>query len=265
MMQTSLAGVREATDVVAGRIAGMVRGLPDASIPIPRSEWTVGEAAAHLAFTTLGLAMMARGLAIPYGDGTQAGLQIANELALEGYTERDTDVLADDLLEHTRMVFDEAAVQPADRICPTPMGDLGVDGLCAYVLTHQSMHGSAISTALRKPWPFEGGHIEHMWPFIAHVLPKVLAPGAADGLEAVVEIDFGTGFRFALSFDGRAVVATREVPDAVDCRISGDAQTLFLVLVKVILPEEAIEAGDMELEGPRAQLGIVLPDLFNIP
>lgn len=259
------AGVRAATETVAQRIADMVRDAPDAALPIPRSDWTVGDAAAHLAFTTLGLAMMARGLAIPYGDGTRAGLAEANELALDGFSERDTAVLADELLDHTRMVFDEAAVQPPDRICPTPMGELGIDGLCAYVLTHQAMHGSAISTALRRPWPFEPGHIEHMWPFLAHVLPKVALPEAARGLTACIQIDFGTGFSFALNFDDGRLTASREPAGPVDCRISGDAQELFVVLVKIITPEEAVEAGDMILEGPRAQLGLVLPDLFDIP
>src|SRR5713226_5378411 len=117
-----MAAVQRAAESIAGRVAGMVRGLPDMNLPIPNSEWTVGEAAAHLAFTTLGMAMMARGLVIPYGDGTREGLALANEVALEGFSERDGAVLADRMVEATAMLFDEAAAQPPDRICTTPMG-----------------------------------------------------------------------------------------------------------------------------------------------
>src|SRR5713226_786431 len=117
-----MAAVQRAAESIAGRVAGMVRGLPDMNLPIPNSEWTVGEAAAHLAFANLGMAMMARGLEIPYGDGTRAGLQEANAVALEGFTERDGAVLADRMVAAVGMVFEEARVQPPDRVCVTPMG-----------------------------------------------------------------------------------------------------------------------------------------------
>ena len=243
----------------------MIRDLPDRAIPIPRSEWTVCDAAAHLAFTNLGLAMMARGLEIPYGDGTREGLAEANEVALEGFGERDASVLAQRIVAGAHMVFAEAAVQPPDRVCFTPMGPMNIDGLTSYLLVHQAMHGSAIATALQAPWPFDPDHVELMWPFIAHVVPRVVRSEAAAGLTACFELQFGENFGVAVMFDEGELTIARSPSRPVDCRLSADPQTLFLVLVKILPTGEAVERGDLTISGPRAELGTMLIDLFNIP
>ena len=65
LVVADVTAVQQAAETIAGRVAAMVRDLPDVNIPIPNSEWRVSEAAAHLAYANLGMAMMARGLAIP--------------------------------------------------------------------------------------------------------------------------------------------------------------------------------------------------------
>lgn len=262
---TGLARTAGAAQAQAQRIAAMITGLDDIDVLIPGSEWSVAETAAHLAFTTLGLAMMARGLAIPYGDGTREGLAGANAVALEGFSERDGAVLARELEEHTRMVFDEAAVAPPDRICPTPMGEVGIDGLTAYVLTHQAMHGSAIARAAGSPPPFEPDDVELMWPFIAHVLPRVASREAVAGLTACVQLAFGDRFSFAIMFNDGEVTTARLPGTPVDCRISGDPRTLFCVLVRMLPIEDGIARGDLTLDGPRPDVGRHLADFFDIP
>jgi hypothetical protein len=261
---TELAARRAACETVAGRIAGMIRGA-DPYRPIPGSEWTVGEAAAHLTFTTMGLAMMARGLAIPYGDGTREGLAEANDVALEGFSERNLDTLATGLIANTRMAFDEAEAAPAGQVCPTPMGDVGIDGLTGYVLTHQAMHGSAIAEALRAPLPFDADHVELMWPFIHHVLGKVALPARTLGLHATFEVRFTDRFGFAVTMDNGSLRAEGTASGPVDCEISGDAQMLFLVLVKILDAGDALQQGALHLSGPRAELGLTLMDFFSIP
>lgn len=256
---------RAACEAVARRIAAMLRSGVDPNRPIPHSEWTVGEAAAHLAFTTLGLGMMARGIQIPYGDGTREGLQEANLVALEGYSERDLQVLADELLTHTGIVFDEASAAPPDQICVTPMGTVGIDGLTAYVLTHQAMHGSAISTALGAPLPFEPDDVALMWPFIRHALGQVLVPELATDLVATFAFQVTGTFSFGLRLGNGALESMSPAPAQADCVISGDAQALFLLLIKILDVEEAIKEGRLRLSGPRAELGFYLMDLFNIP
>lgn len=257
--------VREAAVRNAARIADMVRHLRGTDIRIPRSDWTVGDAAAHLAFTTLGMAMMARGLEIPYGDGTREGLAVANEVALEGFSERDGAELAQRIVEGARMVFDEAAVQPPDRVCATPMGAMPLDGLLAYLLMHQAMHGSAMATAVDAPWPFDAEDVALMWPFLEHVLPRIVAEEAAAGVTTCYELHFGDVLGFAMMFDsGRLTVAPNAARPA-DCILGADPQSLLLIIAKVITVEDAIKDAQLQLSGPRAELGFTLPDLLNMP
>jgi uncharacterized protein (TIGR03083 family) len=256
---------RVACETVAGRIAAMITAHPDPARRIPRSDWTVGEAAAHLAFTTLGLAMMARGLAIPYGDGTRAGLAEANAVALDGYSERDLATLAAELIVNTRIVFQEAAAAPPDQVCLTPMGTVGLDGLTAYVLTHQAMHGSAIATALGAPLPFDADHLPLMWPFLQHALGQVLASEEAAGLTASFALRVTGSFSVGITLSAGRLTFGCPAPAVVDCELSGDPQVLFLLLIKLLDAGEALQAGTLHLSGPRAELGLRLMELFDVP
>ena len=265
LVVADVTAVQQAAETIAGRVAAMVRDLPDVNIPIPNSEWRVSEAAAHLAFANLGMAMMARGLEIPYGDGTREGLAVANAVALEGFTERDGAILADRMVAAARMVFDEARVQPPDRICPTPMGRMPVATLTSYLAVHEAMHGSAIATAAGAPWPFDPGHVPLMWPFISYVLPRVTDAVQMAGLTACFELRFGDVFTCALMVQNGTVEPALTPSRPPDCIVAGDAQSLFLVIVKIFTMQDAVDAGDITLSGPRPDLGLRLPDLFNIP
>jgi hypothetical protein len=211
------------------------------------------------------MAMMARGLEIPHGDGTREGLAVANAVALEGFTERDGAILADRMVAAARMVFDEARVQPPDRICPTPMGRMPVATLTSYLAVHEAMHGSAIATAVGAPWPFDPEHLPLMWPFLAYVLPKVVDVVEVAELTACFELRFGDVFTCALMIGAGSVEPDMTPSRPPDCIVSGDAQSLFLVLVKVLTMQGAVDAGDITLSGPRPDLGLRLPGLFNIP
>ena len=260
-----ITAVQQAAETIAGRVAAMVRDLPDVNIRIPNSEWLVSEAAAHLTYANVGMAMMARGLEIPHGDGTREGLAVANALSLEGFTERDGAVLADRMVAGAKMVFDEAAVQPPDRICPTPMGRMPVETLTSYLVVHEAMHGSAIATAVGAPWPFEPEHVPLMWPFLAYVLPKVVDVVEVAGLTACFELRFGDVFTCALTIHDGSVETALTPSRPPDCIVSGDAQSLFLVLVKVLTMQGALDTVDITLSGPRPNLGLRLPDFFNVP
>jgi hypothetical protein len=260
-----MAVVQQAAETIAGRVAAVVRDIPDVNLRIPHSEWNVGEAAAHLAFANLGMAMMARGLEIPYGDGTREGLAVANEIALEGFTERDGAVLADRMVAGARMVFDEARAQPPDRICATPMGPMPVETLVSYLAVHEAMHGSAIATAVGAPWPFDPEHVAIMWPFISYVMPRVVDPVQIAGVSACYELHFGDDFTCALMVDDGSVQAALIPSRTPDCIVSGDAHVLFLVIVKVLTMQGAVDADDLQLSGPNPELGFRMADYFNIP
>ncbi|MGH2689544.1 MAG: hypothetical protein ACRDKW_12145, partial [Actinomycetota bacterium] len=150
-------------------------------------------------------------------------------------------------------------------MCPTPMGDMDIGIFSCYLLMHQLMHGCAIASALDEPHPFEARHLELVWPFVQYVLPLV-ANGNAGGLDACVELRLSDGsFGFAVMFDGGQVTADRSPTRPVDCTLTADPLPGFLTLVKILPLEAAVADGSVTLSGPRPELGLRLPDLFDIP
>jgi hypothetical protein len=145
------------------------------------------------------------------------------------------------------------------------MGRMPVATLTSYLAVHEAMHGSAIATAVGAPWPFDPEHLPLMWPFLAYVLPKVVDVVEVAELTACFELRFGDVFTCALMIGAGSVEPDMTPSRPPDCIVSGDAQSLFLVLVKVLTMQGAVDAGDITLSGPRPDLGLRLPGLFNIP
>jgi hypothetical protein len=254
----------EAALGVVNRVADLVRDLPDTNIPIPNSDWTVGEAAAHLAYTNIGFSLMARGMEVPHGDGTIEGFADANEVSLMGFVERDGAVLAHRLADGARLALEEAQARPAGLICPTPMGRMPVAGLMSYLLTHNLMHGCAIAEALEAPYPYERGNLEHTWPFLNHAFGGRNEP-TADGALAQIELKGGDELHFTIAVTPVGLVVVSSPDEHVDCVISADPLTLFLVLMKLLPLDEAVDRGSMVLEGPNPQAGSALIESFQVP
>lgn len=248
---------------VAELLAAMVRDLPDTNIPIPGSEWTVGEQAAHLAYTNVGLAIMARGLFIPYADGTREGFREANADSLDGYPDRDGALLAGRIVEGARAFVAEAAAQPPGEMYQTPMGTMDLDTFRAYVLTHNLMHGCAMADGLGLPSPFEPRHAALVWPFLAHALPLMLHEDA--GLEGTIELTVEGCFSAALVLGGGTARVEDAAPGQVDCHLSADPLTFFRVILRMQAVDDAVRRGTLRLTGPRPELGAQLPDHLEVP
>ena len=151
--------VGETARGVVEEIASMLQGVEDTSIPVPRSEWTVGDHGAHLAYTNIGFGMFAMGLEYPFGDGTRAGLAEANESFLYGFDERGGPELAQHLRVGVKNFLAQVAVQPPDKECFSPLGRMPLSTLTSYFLIHNLMHGAAISAGLNRPFPARPEHM----------------------------------------------------------------------------------------------------------
>lgn len=246
---------------VAERVAAMVRDLPDTAIPIPGSEWTVGETAAHLAFTNIGLAMMARGLFIPYADGTREGFAEANAVSLEGYPDRDGALLAGRIVDGVRRFLAEAAAQPPGETYVTPMGEMDMDTFRSYVLTHNLMHGCAMADGLGVPHPYEPAHAPMVWRFLSHAITTL---GRGVELEASLELHVEGAFDATLVF-ARGAVSVEPPGRTADATVWMDPVTFFLVVVQLISPADAMARGGMRVAGPRPELGTQFWTMYEVP
>jgi hypothetical protein len=250
---------------VGARLAGMLQDLQDTDIAIPGSEWTVGETAAHLAYTNVGLTLMAKGFVIPYGDGTAAGLAEANALSLDAYPVREGPLLARGIVDGLKSFVAEAAAQPPGGVYETPMGTVDMGTLEAYVLTHNLMHGCAIAQGVGAPPPFSPDHAALAWPFLSHMMPVVFDRSASDGVRGRVRIDVeGSMSADVVLEDGDVRVESAGSAPA-DCYLAADPLTFFLVWVRLLKAADAVERGDMTIRGDRPDLGLLLQTLLVVP
>lgn len=244
----------------------MLANLDDTAIPIPRSEWTVGETGAHLAFAAIGFSMFARGLFYPYGDGTPQSLADANETALMGFTERAGPELAHHLLEATRNFLAEVGTRSPDQSCPSPLGEMPLGTLTSYFLAHNLMHGCAMSAALNEDFVFRAEHLPYVWPFLRYALEgPMIDPEALGDTSACVQVRVPDAFDFAISFSNREAKLLRSPPASVDCTIEVDAVHLFLILTKMLSVQEVIDLGRLTVSGPDPGLAVRFMDFFFIP
>jgi uncharacterized protein (TIGR03083 family) len=260
------APLHEALQTLAGRIAGMIRDLPDTNIQIPRTEWTVGEAAAHLAVTKGWAVRVFTGEDdLRYGDGTIDSLAPTNARYLSEFQERDGGRLAEVIVEATESFVQAASAMPANRVFETPMGRMDTTTAMSYMLTHLMMHGGAIAKAMRRPYPIDPIHVELALPFLIHAMPLIVDRKAAGHLNACFYLRFRGGSRVAVTvIDGEAVVET--IPSRrVDCYISADPVAFFLVATGLESHWRLIARGKLMTWGRRPWLAVRLPTLFVVP
>ncbi|MDQ4148477.1 MAG: DinB family protein [Actinomycetota bacterium] len=252
-----------ARDVVE-EIAGMLEALPDTNIPVPRSEWTVGEHGAHLAFANIGFGMFAMGLEYPYGDGTKAGLSEANDAALYGFPERGGPELAQHLVTATDNFLAQLQVRSPDDECPSPLGRMPLRTLVSYYLIHNLMHGCAISAALEHPFPTRPEHLPLVWPLILHALPNWVNE-SSKGISGCAQIEVGGVLGAAFEMEDSRLSILDAPTRPVDCYVEAEPIHFFLVMIKLLTVDEAVELGQMRVSGSDPGLFARIMNAIDVP
>lgn len=255
----------EAARVVVNRMADMLDGLAETEIPVPRSEWSVGEHGAHIAFTNIGFGMFAMGLEYLHGDGTRAGLAEANDVALIGFPERDGTALAHHLRTAVETFIGAVRAAPADEEVPSPLGWMPRGTLSSYFLIHNLMHGCAISSGLNKDFPFEPHHLELVWPLIVHAFPNFVNRNAARGVTGTVRISAPGAFEGAFQMESSNLTVLPAPTGPVDCTVEAEPTHLFLVMIKILTVGEAVELEQMKVSGSQPDLFARMMNAIEVP
>lgn len=255
----------DALQAVAAKVADLVEPVVDTSVPLPRSEWTVGEAAAHLAWAQETFTRILRGEAVQHGDKTPEGLAEANAVVLNRYTERGGARLAELIVEWTRAYVQSVAGAPSDLAVPTPMGTMNVDTCSAYMLTHLMMHGAPIAEALHKSNPFGPAEVEQSLAFITYVMPAIVDEEAARGFSACYDVRFRRGPRLAFMFDDGQLTIASAPTRRVDCHISADPVAFLLVGSGMVGQWGQIARGRLMTWGRKPWLALKFTGLFHPP
>ncbi|WP_328723191.1 SCP2 sterol-binding domain-containing protein [Streptomyces sp. NBC_00247] len=288
--------LRQAIRGTADDIATLLRSAPATTAAVPGSEWTIGEAAAHLAMVNELMADLAAGRERPYGDGTPQSLAPANARALAAFGERRAQPLAAMITEQAdaflaavdRATVDRAAVDRAASgttdadtggsaeasdagasdapTLITPLGPMNRAVLASYLLTHMLGHGYDLARALRRPHMLDGDRVGLCMPFILSVMPRVADPAAVARRTARYCVRLrGGGTVFGVDLADGAVVVVEGRPERPDCTLHIDPVAFLLIALGRRAPWRAMARGQVFARGREPWLGPRFPALFTAP
>ena len=262
-------GLGQAIRRSARDIGALLRTVTDTTVHVPGSEWTVGEAAAHLAQANELMAGLAQGHERPYGDGTPQSLAVANERALAAFGERRAQPLADMIVQQADLFLDavaEAVAEgTADRTVATPLGPMGHSVLASYLLTHMLGHGYDLARALGRPHMIDRVRVGLCVPFLMTAMPRVANTAATAGLTVRYALRLRGGPAFGVTFTDGTVDVTPRPPDRPDCTILTEPVTFLLMALGRRTPWRAIARGQVLAWGSRPWLALRFPTLFTAP
>ncbi len=257
------ARTRDAIRVVSGRIAELLRHMPETSRPIPHAEWSVGEAAAHIAETQrlFGELLLNR-IPSPYGDGscTLDDFAPVNLEQVTDFAERDGTRLARLISERTLVYLEASRRYGEDELFRIHFGDMDHFTVSSYMLVHLLMHGCPIAAAAGKPLPIEPSHVELTLPFLKHVIPWMYADfrsKAKRGPQGTIEFRIrGAGVLRVRFEDTSAAASIEKEASRADCYVSADPVAFFLVAVGVVGQWGPIAQGKLVAWGHKPALAL---------
>ena len=265
VLAVNRAETRAAVAEVAGTLADMIRPLADTSIRIPGAEWTVGEAANHVASAARLFVDLANGVQRAHGDETKEGLAAANAEWLARDPERSGARLADVIVENTRVFLDSVESRPPGQQVRTPSGPMDLDTFMSYLLTHTAMHAFPIARALHKPRPVRKEHVALMLPFLAIGMKTFVFKEKTKDLTASFLLHLRGGPQLAVTFDKGALTVGTTPARRVDCHISADPISLFLVGVGLKSQWGPIATGKLMTWGTKPWLALQFVGFFATP
>jgi hypothetical protein len=155
-----LAEARRALQRAAGRVADLLRSLPDLTGAIPRSDWTVREAGAHLLTGTTLCADIATGMRSPVSDLGPDTLAAENAARIVDIPESDPATLARLLEDAVDRVLHVTVHRQGDEIVVWHGGRrIPLSHLVALCVGEQLLHGLDIAATTNRAWTIEPAHV----------------------------------------------------------------------------------------------------------
>lgn len=267
--------VRAPIEDVARRAVEMIRSA-DPDRGVPRSDWSVGQVAAHLVvvFGVYTEAVSGGGgnrWVAPYLSGPDRmrdRLAEGNARALAGVPHHDAAALADQLARGVAGFIDALGRTSRHLSVPTPWYGEGqsrtVATLACLGLGELLVHGYDMARALRRPWPVDPADARLVLAAVPSMIPHLVNAETARGVRATYLVHVRGGERFAVRIDGGAATAGAP-PGRVDCHLSVDPAAFLLVGYGRVSQWGPIAQGRMVAWGRKPWLGLRFKSLFVNP
>jgi hypothetical protein len=155
--------------------------------------------------------------------------------------------------------------RPGTDVVDTPLGPLTMELLSRYVLAHQLSHGTAIASALRAAPLVRPDHVPLVLPFVLATMPRLVDPATIGDFAARYEVRVRGVSRFTVVFAGGRATIGEQRDGAVDCVISADPVSFFLLAAGLANQWPLIARGRLRAWGRRPWLALRFRQFFAIP
>lgn len=235
MIPIANAEVRDSLRASTKRLVDFLERVPAADTPIPRSEWTIRQAAAHVV-ASLG----------DYGDwlagitplrpvderagATNAQMKAVNAQRMAQHAGAELGELAGLIAGTVERFLDKTEGLPADTAYDwygkRPSSLVEMTGV---MLGEVLLHGYDMAEALRAPWPIPPRDATNIILGALSLMPAYVDPKAVGGVRASFEIALRGGPRVGVRFAEGAASVDFPARKPFDCRLNADPVEMLLV------------------------------------
>jgi uncharacterized protein (TIGR03083 family) len=270
---------RRGLTAAAQRNAEMIASL-DLDRPVPGSEWSIGETAAHLIVALRGFTHSALGEyeawnewedRAPVAPATQR-LEVLNRAMIAAEPRRSPLASARAITEGAEAFLRATDALPSDQAVLTPWYGTGTSLTVAQatclLLGEQVVHGYDITRAVGRKASISKQDAVLIFSAVQQMMPKMADPAAIGKVTATYELHLagaGRPARFVVRIaDGGAVVEPAS-GQRVDCHVLADPVALLLLGYGRISQWQAIGRAKMITWGTKPWLAFRFTSFFSNP
>lgn len=268
------AAAREALRRASTNTRRLLASLPGTTVAVPGSLWNAGEIGAHLVLGLRAFTDAVRGRDTAFTTDVGESATFHERLAaINAHTvglepQRDLTTLGELVVDATREFLDASTAAADDRGLPTPWygqgAALDVDAATSLLLGEQLVHGYDIARAVGARWPISPDDARLVFRGVRSMMPLIVDPQAARGVEAVYDVRLRGGDRCTVRVAGGAV-RVEDGGGPADCRLSADPVAFLLVGYGRMSQWRAIRSGKLLAWGRRPWLALGFKGLFSNP
>jgi hypothetical protein len=145
----------------------------------------------------------------------------------------------------------------------THFGRINLLILLGYCLNHYLLHCSTVAKTFKKQLPITLKNTNVIIPFIKVAMVKLYDKDAAKNFNASFGLIIKGVESFSLLCAPRSVKVNDTIPSIVDCSLTMDSLTFFLISGGYMSQWKALLLGKVLIGGKKPWLAIKLPMLFK--
>jgi uncharacterized protein (TIGR03083 family) len=261
---------RTAVETMAGRIAGLIRAVPDPDTPA-LGVWTTGQLAAHLTHVFEVDRDLLNEVPPPLDDLADLGELTQSRVRDEAV--RDAPALATRVERAAGDFLSVAAAMDGNEPRVWMGGIKGTASVLACHIVNESViHGLDLARATGRRWTVDPGHARLAFEgFICPMYRSLGRPAfavnavRAEGVRATYDVRVRGGGRWFLVFEDGGLSIEPPSDRKVDCRLWADPRAVVLLSWHRTPLAMPVLRGQVVPWGRRPWLALRLPGLLKLP